>query len=319
VDIRDAEPEKETPVVVIVYKRPDLAKAILASVKDLKPSKLFVIADGPKSPAEESLCHASREVFMSLGWECDVIRIYSPVNLGLRNRVISGLDEVFSQVRSAIILEEDCQPSPSFFSFCHQLLWDYKADEKVALISGNYFGLPWLSRSRVVSSNHALIWGWATWSKTWWEFRQSLAGSSFELTASDLQKVRQTLVMNPYRRQLIKTLQASDNRSWAAYFASWVILENRISALPSRNLVRNIGFGGDATHTFLSTPDVDLPARVISLPVVSSIRTPTFLYDVLEVFGRSSRYCYFFLANPRAVRRFFGVWRVMRRARSSFD
>ncbi len=48
-----------------------------------------------------------------------------------------GLDWVFSQVKQAIILEDDCLPESSFFPFCETLLGRYAQDREVAMIGAN--------------------------------------------------------------------------------------------------------------------------------------------------------------------------------------
>jgi len=46
-----------------------------------------------------------------------IIYEFSEKNLGCKIRISSGLNWVFSKVDHAIILEDDCIPDPSFFSF----------------------------------------------------------------------------------------------------------------------------------------------------------------------------------------------------------
>jgi hypothetical protein len=75
-------------------------------IRKARPSRLFLISDGPRlgNEYERDLCSESKNVVENIDWPCDVTRIYSEFNLGLRERILTGLDEVFKEVDSAIIL-----------------------------------------------------------------------------------------------------------------------------------------------------------------------------------------------------------------------
>ena len=109
-------------VVFLIYNRADLTARSFAKIREAKPSRLFIVADGPKDDGERVKCLDARAVCEDIDWPCSVSRNYSDINLGCRDRVSSGLDWVFSQVEDAIILEDDCVPEPSFFRFCTDML-----------------------------------------------------------------------------------------------------------------------------------------------------------------------------------------------------
>lgn len=256
------------PVVIIVFRRPQLTKKVLDAIEFVRPAKLFVIADGPRAskPLDESQVQATRDLFEHLAWPCEVIKLYSSVNLGLRNRVISGLDEVFSQVESAIILEDDCLPSPDFFSFSAELLARYRDEPSVALISGNNFAPVKRERNSYYFSTHANIWGWATWSRTWQEFRKSQAVS--DLSESEIQKILQSIGGRSQRSSFGKLLRLSSGLdSWAIQFVTFSYLNGLMSAVPSQNLVTNVGFGADSTHTKFESWADEIPLGNLRFPL----------------------------------------------------
>jgi hypothetical protein len=80
---------------------------------------LLLIADGPRQDweGEAETCRQVREIVARVDWPCEVFQNFSERNLGCQERMISGLDWVFSLVDEAIILEDDCLPDPSFFPF----------------------------------------------------------------------------------------------------------------------------------------------------------------------------------------------------------
>lgn len=129
----------ETPVVFLVYNRPHVTRRVFDAIAQARPRRLLIVADGPKSRADEDACAQVRALLDSIPWDCDVERNYSDVNLGVRLRPPTGIDWAFSLVDEAIILEDDCLPHPSFFAFCAQLLDRYRDDERVMQIGGSNF------------------------------------------------------------------------------------------------------------------------------------------------------------------------------------
>ena len=103
-----------TAIVLIIFRRPSQTERVFRVIAEAKPSRLYIIADGPRDPDEALLCHQTRQAVEDVDWDCDVKRDFSDKNLGLRERIISGLDWVFANEERAIILEDDCLPHPDF-------------------------------------------------------------------------------------------------------------------------------------------------------------------------------------------------------------
>jgi hypothetical protein len=74
-----------TPVVLMLFKRPDMTQKVFELIRQVKPPKLLVIADGPRQdrPEEAQLCAAARAVVEQVDWDCEVMKNYSDVNLGV--------------------------------------------------------------------------------------------------------------------------------------------------------------------------------------------------------------------------------------------
>ena len=109
------------------------------TIRQAKPRTLLVVADGARNEEEKILCQQARAVTENIDWDCEVLRNYSDINMGCRERVSSGLTWAFEQVEEAIILEDDCLPHPSFFNYCETLLDYYRNDKGVMVVSGNNF------------------------------------------------------------------------------------------------------------------------------------------------------------------------------------
>ncbi|MDP7195365.1 MAG: FkbM family methyltransferase, partial [SAR202 cluster bacterium] len=129
----------ETPVVLIVYNRPEETYLVLKKILDVNPNKLLIIADGPKNQKDKLLTDEVRKIIRESCDESNMITNYADENMGTKKRIVSGLNWVFDQVNKAIILEDDCLPDTSFFKYAETLLEYYKDDYRIMTISGNNF------------------------------------------------------------------------------------------------------------------------------------------------------------------------------------
>src|ERR1700730_3349211 len=116
----------DTPILFLIYKRPGSTEKVFNEISKMKPRQLFVVADGPKSGLEESLCQQTRDIILKVNWDCEVKTLFREKNLGIKYNVSSGINWFFSHVDEGIILEDDCIPSESFFLFCSELLVKYR-------------------------------------------------------------------------------------------------------------------------------------------------------------------------------------------------
>jgi len=276
-----------TPVVLLVFNRPHTTEQVFKEIRNAKPPTLLVIADGPRTDqsGEDEKCAAVRDIIEQVDWDCQVLKNYSDLNLGCRKRVASGLDWAFSLVDEAIILEDDCVPHPTFFHYCQELLERYRTDERVMTISGNNFQF---GRRRAkysyYFSRYAHLWGWATWRRAWnfydvdmksWpEIRDG--AWLFDILGSTRPEIRDGQYQIDIRRS-IQTVQywhnifehtykgRIDTWDYQLVFTSW--LQNGLHILPNINLVSNIGFGPEATHTKVMNQCANLPITAMEYPL----------------------------------------------------
>ncbi|MEW6675513.1 MAG: glycosyltransferase family 2 protein [Nitrospirota bacterium] len=242
----------KTPVVFIIFNRPETTEKVFAEIAKVKPSKLLVIADGPREsyPSDVKRCQEARNIINEVDWDCEVLTNYSEINLGLRERVFSGLNWVFTQVEEAIILEDDILPHPSFFQFCKELLEKYRDDERIALISGT--NLEIIRKNSSYSyyfSRYPQIWGWATWRRFW---------KSYDVNLKVWAELKKTFwleeilgnkgVIYHYWRDVFDGVYQGKINSWCyqVVFATWA--QNSLAIIPRVNLVSNIGSGIEATN-----------------------------------------------------------------------
>ena len=246
------ENQLKIPVVLIIFNRPEPTKRVFEIIRAARPSQLYVVADGPREdhPKDAEKCTAARAIVDGVDWKCVVFTNYADNNLGCKRRVSSGLDWVFNQVEQAIILEDDCLPHPSFFHFCQELLDRYKNDNRVMLISGdNFQPIQDQSVFSYYFSRYPHIWGWATWRRAWKKFDVNMKSWPSFRNGGWLEYIlenRQDLI---YWEEIFnKTFNGEiDSWAYALLFSCWS--QSLLAISPTFNLVSNIGFGIDATHT----------------------------------------------------------------------
>ena len=259
-----------TPVVLIIYNRPDTTREVFAKVAQACPRNLFVIADGPRRerPGDDERCAAARSVVADIQWDCNVLRNYADENLGCKQRVATGLDWVFSLVDDAIILEDDCVPSESFFRFCDELLERYREDERVMHISGDNFLANQPNRIfDYYFSRYPHVWGWATWRRAWRYFDVTMKHWKEVPDKGWLMQVFNSVDERRFWKHAWDSVATGAIDTWDYQWAFACIVESSLCIAPFRNLVTNIGFLAESTHTRHANPRLAVPASELEFPL----------------------------------------------------
>ena len=259
------------PVVLLGYRRPGHTRRVFDAIRAAKPRDLFLIMDGPKpgDSIDEERVQQTRAVVEEVDWKCRVRRLYALDNLGLKARVSSGVDVVFKEVESAIILEDDCVPSASFFPFASELLDRFAHDERVGIVSGaQRLRGQRLSSASYEFSRDVRIWGWATWGRTWRTFRES-GDLDVVWTPEEAQRLGGYFAPGPRRKSMVSMMAKSASLdSWALPFAVHCVQRAYLNPVPAVNLIENIGLGEGSTHTALESWVAQAPTESLSFPLV---------------------------------------------------
>ena len=262
----------QTPVAFILFRRPETTARVWEKIREARPAKLFLIADGGRNEEEWEKCRAARKVVETIDWECEVHRNFSDTNLGCRNRVVSGLDWVFEQVEEAIILEDDCLPSSSFFRFCEELLIRYKDDSRIMHVAGNNFQDGVLrGGASYYFSKYAHIWGWATWRRAWSKREPGLKSWNSQRTRELIERNARTELEGLKLNYRFNLAHEEKINTWDYGWLFTVWINNGLSCIPNENLVANIGFGEGGTHT----SDGSNPAYLINMEIEFPLLHPT--------------------------------------------
>lgn len=255
----------DIPIVVIFFKRKHKTVQIINRIKEVKPSKLYLISDGARNQEEQKLVHECRvAVEESIDWPCEIIKNYAEENEGVYNRIGLGAKWVLEREEYAIFLEDDNLPEITFFEYCRELLLKYKDDTRIFWICGtNYLGdYKSPNDASYVFTQHMLPCGWATWSNKFLKFydgnlelyqdkyiRENL---KYQYKRSALYKQHNYLIKSEYTR----IMNNKRPGSWDYQMAFSIKVNNLLGIAPAKNQIKNIGVDQYSTHggTSLNNP-----------------------------------------------------------------
>jgi hypothetical protein len=241
----------ESPVLFIIFNRPDTAQATFSAIRQAQPKKLFISADGPRSDrtGEAALCEKTRRgIEIQIDWPCEVQRLYSDQNLGCKEAVSSAINWFFSQVEEGIILEDDTRPIPSFFPYIETLLKRYRNNPEIMHLSGNNH-----QHGRIrgdgayYASRFAHSWGWATWRRAWKHYDITMEGFP-EDWESIAKQCYLSEAVSTWWRMALDNVRSGLTNTWDFQWHYTLMKHQGISLIPNKNLVENIGVGAAATH-----------------------------------------------------------------------
>lgn len=249
------QPPLNTPVLFIIFNRPETTQVVFNAIRNVKPARLYVAADGPRPTVTTDFerCAQARKIIEQVDWNCEVKTQFRDKNLNCGLGPSTAMTWFFQNEEEGIILEDDCLPSESFFWFCQELLEKYRKDSRVMHIGGNNF-LDGLTNDSIYSyyfSQCGHIWGWATWRRAWKYFDYNI--SSYERIKHDgfFDSYFLNWIEKLYRlRKFEATVAKRGNIDWWDYQWDFARFTNSgLAIVPHKNLVRNLGFGEGATHT----------------------------------------------------------------------
>jgi hypothetical protein len=257
-----------TPVALIIYHRPKMTAKVIGSLREVKPSEVFVIADGPQNQLDVGKCNETRALIKSIDWKCKIYKNYSPINLGLRKRVVSGLDWVFSKVDRAIILEDDLVIDKSFYRFCEEMLEKYRNNTRIISIAGdNFLFGKYKIKESYFFSRYTYSWGWATWKRAWKLYDDTMRNWPGIKKLKVLKNSIKEYDVLAYWSKVFDLTYQRGIGSWAYCWTYTAFVHNMLSIVPSVNLVSNIGIGKGATHTLIKSKVFGVPTFEMHFPL----------------------------------------------------
>jgi len=256
-------------VLFMIFNRPKTTQVVFEAIRLAKPTRLYITADGPRENriGEKELCEQTRKIVQNVDWPCEVKTLFRKNNLGCGKAVSHAISWFFENEEMGIILEDDCLPHQSFFKYCEELLEKYKNNDRIGIISGNN-----LQKKRKMGgfsyyfSDFANIWGWATWARSWNDFKLNVNELEENLVLNEIIKRFPKKKFNSYWIEIYEKMKKNEIDSWAYPFYFSQIAKDRVFINPNVNLVSNIGFGDNATHT-TSYLGENIPVQAMKFPL----------------------------------------------------
>jgi hypothetical protein len=262
----------KSPVLFLVFNRPDVTKRVFEAIRQARPSRLYVAADGarPDRVGEAERCKQVREIATAVDWSCEVKTLLRDENLGCGRAVSEAITWFFKNVEEGIVLEDDCLPSGSFFRFCDELLERYRNDDRIGLISGSY-SLPTNITPNDESyflARYGRIWGWASWGRAWSGYDLEI---KFWPKLKELQSHRcffECSAHADHYERIWDHVFAGDIDTWDYQWDLKRLAELRFTLVSTENLISNLGFNGYGTHTTGDTASTRRSLSEVSFPLV---------------------------------------------------
>jgi hypothetical protein len=243
-----------TPILFLIFKRLETAKQVFAVLREIRPAFLYIAADGPRTTVtgESEQCKVVREyVLENIDWDCKVFTLFREKNLGCGKAVSEAISWFFDNVEQGIILEDDCLPSLSFFRFCEVLLEKYKENNEIYHIAG-YNSLINTKLHDGASYFFTRIqdcWGWATWRKAWSKYNYDIKNLYDFISKNKIKKIFKRKCDQQFWIDIFTKMQNHEIDTWDYQWVYAILDNGGLCINPAKNLISNIGFGIDATHT----------------------------------------------------------------------
>ena len=243
----------QTPVLYITFARPEYASQSFAAIKKAQPKKLYFYSNNARvdRPDEIQRNEEVRSFVKHIDWDCEVKTWFRDEYVDVFTSIWGAIDWVFDNEDQAIVIEEDVVTCLPFYEYMDTLLYKYKENKSVWIISGdnatpqyNPEGLSYFP------TRFADIYGWATWSDRWhsldrkmshWEsFRKSRDYHNYfgSFLQRFIQRKRYDMV---YKKMDIYN-------PWDFIFNYNMVRNNAYCLMPYTNLVADIGVSG-ANHS----------------------------------------------------------------------
>lgn len=323
-------PEPLTVAVLLLgFSRPESTERVFETIRKAKVPRLYVAVDGPRPgrPEEAVRCQRVRDVIKGVDWPCEVNTLFRQQNLGCKKAVEQAVTWFFDREERGIVLEDDCLPEQSFFWFCQDLLRHYENDPRIGVISGgNYQNGVRRSSGSYYFSKYSGSWGWATWRRYWSIYDVELKSVHLPELLERLTRISEgSRIFVKYWGEIFLRCKPTESSDWASvlpgnlsvkgnsrepsprvWYNTWdypLLISGfnqrspYLHIVPDVNLVRNIGFTDEGTHTAAGGYNPTTRSENLSFP----LRHPVSVIRCQEADAYVDRT--FFCIRPLAVLR----------------
>lgn len=260
------------PILLIIFKRKDVALKTLESIKVAKPTKLYIAGDGARPNIDgekEKVDETRKAIIATIDWECEVKTRFSKENQGCCKGVFNAINWMFENEEKGIIIEDDCVMQKSFFRYAEELLEKYKNDDRVGMICGANYASNIDIPDSYVFSRYKSCHGWATWRRAWKLMDLNMKWRNSAFAKSIISNMGYKGKDINYWKYRLKAVDVKDVSAWDWQWYFTLAANNMLAINPKYSLTTNIGFGEGATHTnralnpkeYIAQKDLSFPLK----------------------------------------------------------
>jgi GR25 family glycosyltransferase involved in LPS biosynthesis len=239
----------ESPILYIVFNRPEVTEITFQKIKEIKPKKLYIVIDAARTDkkGEYLLVERVKNIVSqkNINWNCELKYLVREENYGCKKNITTAISWALEKEDRLIILEDDIVITKAFIEFANEMLEKYKNTENVAMVSANNYTPLKSLKSDYLFSNYGHIWGWATWKRVWSKFDVEVPDLEWTV-ANDLSDMKfvskkEKKYYKHYFSMWLEKIKSKTENAWGPQFFFFRRQNNLLSIVPKVNLASNIG------------------------------------------------------------------------------
>ena len=243
-----------TPILLITFNRPDHVHQVMTEIRKQQPAQLFVCQDGAREGniLDTIRVQEVRNVINELvDWPCELHTLYQEKNLGCGPGPAAGISWFFEHVDMGIVMEDDCLPHSDFFDYCDELLSRYKDNEQIQFINATLYHNRWQCEASYGYSRYMVTGAWAGWRRTWKGFDLDMHTWDAWLFRKQVKFLTGSINEANWWYWKLKEIQVDTSKKsyWDYQMQMHLFRNNAVTIHPQKNLISNIGFDAEGTHT----------------------------------------------------------------------
>jgi hypothetical protein len=242
-----------TPILMMNFNRPSHTRKVLDEIKQHCPKTLYLFQDGARAgnEADSKKCSEVRSILNEvLDWNCNCKTYFSDINLGCGLGPKSAITWFFENEEQGIVIEDDCLPHPDFFPYCEELLEKYRENPEVMFIGATTYHDLYPCNTSYFFTKHPVVGAWAAWRRTWTGYDFDLYNLNEENLNKELTKQLYSKAERKWWIKKLKEIKSDTQKTyWDFQFHIHLYLNHGVAVMPKRNMISNIGFDAEGTHT----------------------------------------------------------------------
>lgn len=287
----------KTPIILIAWNRPEKTYKIINSIKKVKPKNFYIACDGPvknNSYINQQIKATKKVILENITWDCELKTLFADSNQGCKIGVSNAINWFFDNVDRGIILEDDCLPHQDFFYFCSELLDKYRYDDRVWSITGNNIHKNnSICNESYFFSKYSHCWGWATWKRCWSKYDRDLKNWPSQKSKGILNNIFITPNEKKYWMKILDDIfYYSKPNTWDYQWSYTCFINSGLTIVPKENLIYNIGFDKEATHTRFGNPNKAIDKYDRFSSKVFPMNHPFSIHAMIDVDKYTDAVCY---------------------------